>query len=204
MTEAALNAYASISAETAGPCLKRWRKVNRIKQDYVAACVGVTQAAVSRWENGHDIPSSAALHRIEAMMAGFERDDVAAERAIIAAQMSVRGLFRLDGIVFKGASAGFVLRWPGFMRYAGVALEDRLINESACFLSDRTNYADLKLGRIAYVRGVSHQHVETSGVGMLHSWMACARKLDGETYLEMIYEPAPKGAQTGILEVLNL
>ncbi len=165
---------------------------------------GVSQAAVSRWENGHDVPSAAALLRLETMIAGFERDELAAERAIISAQGTMRGLFRLDGMVFKAASRGFAAVWPDFLSSLGTELEDRLLNEAAGFLAVPENRRDLRLGRIAYVRGVSFRHIEDSGPGIHHVWTACVRRLRQETYIEMIYEPDPTLRPRGILEVFTL
>lgn len=199
-----LSPFTSIRAETAGHLLREWRRLNRVKQDVVALNVGVTQAAVSRWENGHDIPSPLALQRLEAMMAAFDRDELAAERAIISTQSTMRGLFRLDGMVFKAASRGFAAVWPDFVSEIGTALEDRLINESARFLAVPENRRDMRLGRIAYVRGVSEQHIENSGPGMQHLWTACVRKLRGEVYIEMVYEPDTLGRKPGIVEVFTL
>lgn len=196
--------YASISAENAGRLLREWRRVNRVKQDLVALQAGVSQAAVSRWENGHDIPSTAALRRLENMIVDFERDELAAERAIISAQDTIRGLFRLDGLVFKAASQGFASVWPDFLTSIGSELEDRLVNEAAGFLAVQENRRDLRLGRIAYVRGVSFQHIEDSGPGMHHAWMACVRRFRQETYIEMIYELDPQERPCGILEVFML
>lgn len=199
-----LTPYASISAETAGRLLREWRRINRVKQDVVALKIGVTQAAVSRWENGHDIPSAVALRRLENMIVDFERDELAAERAIISVQSTMRGLFRLDGMVFKAASKGFSSIWPDFMSSLGTELEDRLVNEAARFLATPENRQDLRLGRIAYVRGVSFLHVENSGPGMHHSWTACIRRFRQETYIEMIYEPDAFCNEYGIQEIFTL
>jgi hypothetical protein len=138
------------------------------------------------------------------MIVDFERDDLAAERAIISTQGSMRGLFRLDGMVFKAASQGFSTVWPDFMSAVGTELEDRLVNESAAFLAVPEHRRDLRLGRIAYVRGVSRLHVENSGPGLRHVWTACVRRLRQETYIEMIYEPDPVKRPCGILEVFTL
>lgn len=199
-----LSPYVTISADTAGRLLKEWRRINRIKQDIVALKVGVTQASVSRWENGHDFPSPVAVRRIEDMIVGFERNELLAERAIISVQNTMRGLFRLDGMVFKAASQGFISVWPDFMTDLGTRLEDRLVNESAQFLAVPENRRDLRLGRLAYVRGVSYKHVEGSGEGMPHVWTACVRRINGETYIEVIYEADTLDRQCGILEVLTL
>lgn len=199
-----LNPYVNIRVDTAGRLLKEWRRLNRIKQEVVASKVGVSQASVSRWENGHDVPSDVALRRIEDMVVGFERNELLAERAIISVQNTMRGLFRLDGMVFKAASQGFISVWPDFMTELGTPLEDRLVNESAQFLAVPENRRDLRLGRLAYVRGVSIKHVDNSGEGMPHVWTACVRRIKGETYLEVIYEADTLDRPCGILEVLTL
>lgn len=39
-----------------GTQLRQWRKANHIKQAAIAHDLNVTQAAISRWENGVDEP----------------------------------------------------------------------------------------------------------------------------------------------------
>lgn len=198
------NPYLCISAESAGQQLRNWRHMNSIKQDEVARLAGVTQAAVSRWENGHDIPSPPALRKLEEMFAQFQRDELKAERAIIEVQTSMRALFRLDGLVFKAASKGLAKQWPAFISHLGRPMEDHLVNEAATFLSVRENRRDLRLGKIVYVRGASQRHVEIGGPGMLHLWTACSRQVRNEAYIEMIYEPAPAGTRPEITEIFTL
>ncbi|WP_259782886.1 helix-turn-helix domain-containing protein [Aestuariispira ectoiniformans] len=56
-----------------GRQLKRWRRAQDIKQDYLAETLGVTQASVSRWERGQQIPAPHLLRIIQSMMAGNQR-----------------------------------------------------------------------------------------------------------------------------------
>lgn len=197
-------AYASISADTTGRTLREWRRINRIKQEFVAVTLGVSQAAVSRWENGHDIPSPTVLGRIETMMAGFHRDELRLERAIMDIQSSVRSLTRLDGVVLEATSPGFRALWPDFPLFVGRPLHDHLLNESAAFYGSADNRRDLRIGRIAYVRGASLRHLSIGEGERMHLWTACNRRIGGEAFVEFIYEIAPPGTQPGIHEIFTL
>jgi len=39
-----------------GPSLKRWRQLNRVKQEALALDLGVSQSRISRWESGRSSP----------------------------------------------------------------------------------------------------------------------------------------------------
>ncbi|RED49956.1 helix-turn-helix domain-containing protein [Aestuariispira insulae] len=56
-----------------GKELRRWRRAQEIKQDSLAETLGVTQASVSRWEQGQQAPSPHILRILEAMITGQGR-----------------------------------------------------------------------------------------------------------------------------------
>ena len=43
-------------ARQLGAALRRWRVLRRIKQQHAGELLGVSQASVSRWENGRQLP----------------------------------------------------------------------------------------------------------------------------------------------------
>ena len=51
-----------------GQELRRWRRMQDIKQGHLADLLGVTQASVSRWEQGHQIPAPHILRLLNGMM----------------------------------------------------------------------------------------------------------------------------------------
>lgn len=64
-----------------GPSLRRWRALNRIKQEVLAHELGVSQARISRWESGHAQPDGRHLLKITQLLRA--RPSTAADRALL-------------------------------------------------------------------------------------------------------------------------
>ncbi|NRF70103.1 helix-turn-helix transcriptional regulator [Aquincola sp. S2] len=67
-------------ARQLGAALRRWRALRRIKQDHAGALLGVSQATVSRWENGRQAPDPDEQTRLRTLMQA--RLDSAADREL--------------------------------------------------------------------------------------------------------------------------
>lgn len=52
-----------------GRSLRRFRRLQGIKQSHLAECLGVSQGSVSRWESGTHAPDPAVQARIESLIA---------------------------------------------------------------------------------------------------------------------------------------
>ena len=63
-----------------GRSLRTWRALRRIKQLHAAELLGVSQATVSRWENGQSSPTPNESDRLRRLMAA--RLDSAADRVL--------------------------------------------------------------------------------------------------------------------------
>jgi len=63
-----------------GQTLRTWRMLRRIKQLHAAQLLGVSQATLSRWENGQTPPAPAEAERLRTLMAA--RLDSAADRVL--------------------------------------------------------------------------------------------------------------------------
>jgi transcriptional regulator with XRE-family HTH domain len=63
-----------------GRSLRTWRALRRIKQAHAAELLGVSQATVSRWENGQTPPAPDEAERLRALMAATL--DSAADRVL--------------------------------------------------------------------------------------------------------------------------
>lgn len=63
-----------------GRSLRTWRALRRIKQLHAAQLLGVSQATVSRWENGQTPPSPDEAERLRSLMAA--RLDSAADQVL--------------------------------------------------------------------------------------------------------------------------
>ena len=63
-----------------GRSLRVWRALRRMKQGHAAELLGVSQATVSRWESGHQVPTPPEREALRALMAA--RLDGAADHAL--------------------------------------------------------------------------------------------------------------------------
>lgn len=64
-----------------GPSLRRWRVLNRIKQETLARDLGVSQSRISRWESGDAQPNGADRLKITQLLRA--RPETAADRALL-------------------------------------------------------------------------------------------------------------------------
>ena len=64
-----------ISELPIGPALRRFRRLNMVKQSAVAEALGVSQGCVSRWESGSHRPDAAQRARIVALISASVGND---------------------------------------------------------------------------------------------------------------------------------
>jgi len=64
-----------------GPSLRRWRVLNRVKQQALAGDLGVSQSRVSRWESGSAQPEGKARIKIARLLQA--RPETASDRALL-------------------------------------------------------------------------------------------------------------------------
>ncbi len=185
--------------------LKTWRRVNGIKQNAVANAIGVSQAAVSRWENGVDLPSIEILQRLTDLIAHGIRDELAIDRRFIERLSSVEAIFDFDGVRLQAASAGLNRLWPGFSRLIGRSFEHRMIGESRVAIDDSDLRKSILRGDVAILVGVSTRHTNLElDTEMRHRWIARFR-LDGHRVLAtMVYEPCEPETPCGIEDIMRL
>jgi len=83
------------------PWIHRWRQAAGLTQAELAARLGTTQSAVSRWENGHDEPRLATLAEILGAcgLRGELVVDVDVDRAQIRQQLAMSPRQRLASSV---------------------------------------------------------------------------------------------------------
>ncbi len=67
-------------ARQLGAALRRWRSLRRIKQQHAGELLGVSQATISRWENGRQLPDPDEEAALRQLM--HARLDSAAEREL--------------------------------------------------------------------------------------------------------------------------
>ncbi len=72
---------AAVLQSSLGPSLRRWRVLNRVKQQVLARDLGVSQSKISRWESGQAQPEGADLLKVLKLLRA--RPETAADRALL-------------------------------------------------------------------------------------------------------------------------
>lgn len=189
-----------------GNDIRRWRSVNRVKQEALAAMVGVSKVAVSKWESGHTRPSKTVALRLAEVMSGLHEGKLAIEIACTAPQQQRKVLIRGKKLQLVGISAGYREAWPEMTDFVGSDLRPYAMNE-ALFCCDDSGYLrDADRGEILMVTGVSNRLLDIGGPvppDQLFRWHAVARRIDGELIHEVLFEHCAPGTTTGIEKVLR-
>jgi len=76
-----MSTEAAVLETSLGPSLRRWRVLNRIKQEALARDLGVSQSRISRWEAGRAQPDGADRLKITRLLRA--RPESAADRALL-------------------------------------------------------------------------------------------------------------------------
>jgi len=74
-------AETAILSSSLGPSLRRWRVLNRVKQEVLARDLGVSQTRISRWESGQARPGGRHLLKITQLLRA--RPETASDRALL-------------------------------------------------------------------------------------------------------------------------
>jgi transcriptional regulator with XRE-family HTH domain len=182
--------------------LKIWRRSRFVKQATLAGELGVSQTAISRWENGLDTPSPAKFAQLRAMMT--KPDPLELERAFIRRQRTIRALYDVDGARLVGYSQGFHSAWPKFCDSMGEVLEHRLIGEFASLFGDRSMRRSMLKGDIAMMSGVSLQHIDrVADQPFKHRWHASFKPIDSRIIMDVVVEPAADSDTAGIESIVS-
>lgn len=169
--------------------LRTWRKAHRIKQQEVASRLGVTQAAVSRWENDLDVPSALLHARLTDLMARSIADESLVERVIVERQAGFRAFSELDGVRLAAVSASLKEQWPQCSDHEGQFLADFLCNEPAHLYFDDSVVSSVKSREILLISGVSEQDLAIPDCPVhLHRWTLSFRRLGTRHYIDWSME----------------
>jgi len=185
--------------------LKVWRRAVGLKQDALAHLLAVTQPAISRWEAGMDIPSTALQLRLREMMcpSGAARRKI--DEYVVRQQSSLEAAFDLDGVKLLVASQGLQRAWPRFAALPDLRLNDHLIGEAASLLHDDAFVREIKRGEIAVICAISDGHVSLPlDTRFRHRWHASFRTYGPRMVIKMGYEPCAADAPLGIEKVVRL
>ncbi len=185
--------------------LKVWRRQNNIKQASLAEMLGVSQAAVSFWESGRDVPSTDSMKRIQALMAKSVRDELLLEQLFVQRQAGVRALFDFDGMHLLVASRGFQALWPEVGTMEGRHMADRLINEASTLVFDTDLRHAILTGNLGLASGFSERMTDLEVDSVVpHRWHMCFRHHGHRTIIDVVYEPCAAEAEPGITDLVYL
>ncbi len=194
-----------MSESSIGTRLRTWRRANGVKQHVMASALGVSQATVSRWESGTDLPSLEISRRITDLIATHIRDELAIESRFVETLSSVQAIFDIDGIRLQAASAGCVRAWPLFSRLSGRTFEGRMIGESRIIIDDTETKNSVIKGDIAMIVGVSTRHLSLEGdTPFKHRWISRFWFHGHRVFTTLVYEPCDPEAPIGIEQILHL
>lgn len=183
--------------------LPRWRKASCLKQGALAELLGVSQAVISNWETGKDVPTKRISLRLLDAMSASSRDRFALDRLAMASSRTVRASFDLDGVRLLMISRGLTAAWPTFSTRVNARLADHLVDEASLFLHDDSFVKSVKRGEVAMISAVSDQHVSLDiDARFRHRWTAVFRSYGTRSMIEMTYDPCDPGAEKGIENVL--
>lgn len=188
-----------------GSRLRTWRRHNDLKQAALAQMLGVSQAAVARWERGLDMPSSERLARLRTLMAGNLRDELALERLFIGRQAAIRALFDVDGVRMVATSAGFRDLWPDFCAFIDQPMADRLVGEFQALLQDGDLGHHIRNGTLGLISGISDRHTDLQvDTAIRHRWHVCFRRHGARTLADVVYEACAPDLAPGITDIVHL
>lgn len=183
--------------------LRSWRKGRRIKQASLATDLGVSQAAISRWENGLDLPSAATLARLQSIMQP-ESGAWQVEQRHVERLASCRALFAAEGMRLLAASQGMQRLWPGLARMAGQRFADLLVGDAAAIFGPGDSAAHVRQGGVLHASGVAIRHTMLDREPpRRHRWHACLRRIDGAAVVDVSFEPCAGDAPLGIEDLFT-
>lgn len=179
--------------------------MNRIKQEWLAEKLGVTQAAISRWEAGADRPRTAHMGKLVDLIEVTLAGPLDIERRFIEAQPGVASLVRYDGMRMLAVSPGFRKLWPRFTQLIGQNIVDHLVDEAALITQQTDFRSGIREGTIALISGVSDRHTNVLADSFVrHRWHACLRKQGPLVTISMSYDLCDAATPTGVTQVINL
>jgi transcriptional regulator with XRE-family HTH domain len=185
--------------------IRRWRKAAGLKQDALADLLGVTQATVSRWENGIDRPSADVYAKLRTLIGKQSFSQIGLEQAIVSRQSGMRALVDLDGMTLLATSQAFKTIWPELVAAEGLRFADHLLDLTCDLYNDATIMNAIKGNEIAMIAAVSNRHVAGFGDQVFrHYWAATYRKLGARHLAEISYEACEPDAELGLRHILRV
>jgi transcriptional regulator with XRE-family HTH domain len=183
--------------------LPQWRKASCMKQKTLADMLGVSQATISNWENGKDVPGKRLTLRLADAMSASSSHRFEADRVAIANAQNPRAAFDLDGVRLVVASRGMHAAWPSFSKLTNIRLIESLVDEASLFLHDNNFVKSARRGEVAIVTAVSKRHVEIDvDNAFLHRWSAVFRSYGAGMHVDMTYDVCAPSDKRGVESVV--
>jgi len=185
--------------------IRRWRKAAGLKQGGLAVLLGVTQATVSRWENGIDQPSAEVYAKIRTLIGKPTFSQIGLEQAMVTRMPGLRALVDLDGMRLLATSQAFKAVWSELVAAEGQMLADHLIGLSQDLFIDQSIANSIRRNEIAMIAAVSDRHLNGFGDhAFRHYWAATYRKVGSRYLAEISFEACEPDAELGLRHILRV
>ena len=185
--------------------LRDWRRAEGLKQGAVAIMLGVSQATVSRWENGIDQPSSEIYAKIRTLIGRRSFSELDTHQAVVSRLPGMRALVDLDGMKLLATSQAFKEIWPDVAAAEGERFADHLLDLVRDIYNDAATMKSIKANEIAMIAAVSDRQI--SGFGdqaFRHYWAATYKKIGTRHLAEISYEACEPDAELGLRHILRV
>ncbi len=184
--------------------LKAWRLANGVSQLRLADRLNVSQAAVSRWETGVDMPSLEAAGRIRALLDPGTKNAVALEELFVGVKETLHVLFDFDGARLLATSQGYARMFPRFSRLIGHQFADRFVGETRVIYEDTQLHTSIQLGEIALMMGTSKRHLNHGNEpAPRHHWTICFRKTGNRILGDVSFDLCEDAAETRLGRIIR-
>lgn len=185
--------------------LRNWRRATGLKQSALAVLLGVSQATVSRWENGLDEPTAAVYAKLRSLVDEQSHTKLRIEAGIIEKQPGVRALVDWDGMTLLATTPTYKLIWPEIVAAEGQRLADHLVDQSRDLFHDDAISQAVRREEIAMIAGVSDRHLNGfNNLTFRHYWAVTPKKIGTRHLAEISFEACEPDAELGLRHILRL
>lgn len=185
--------------------LRNWRRATGLKQGSFAALLGVSQATVSRWENGVDEPSAAIYAKFRALVDEQSHTQQRTEERTVEKMPGLRALVDLDGMRLLATSPAFKAIWPEVVVAEGRCFADHLLGLVRDLYHDDALMKSIRSNEVAMISAVSDRQISGFGDNAFrHYWAASYRKVGTRHLAEISYEACEPDAELGIRHILRV
>ena len=172
----------------------------------MASILGVSHAAISKWENGHSKPSKRMALRLADVMSELHKSRLRAELVYTAPQQQMKVLTRGRNLQLFAVSAGFAKAWPETAAFAEKELKPFLINEALQYVENSGFLEEAIHGELLALSCVSNRLLMVGGdvsESARLRWHSIVRQIDGELIHEVVFEPCHENSPVGFDYVLR-